>query len=277
MHTVAHLQKLLESFDKEGRRGASNKELKATWDHLFESAGVPMSPPSAKSFEAYYKSMHSKKMHGGGGTARMKKSQSGGGGKKKRVLTLKRREDGAARKTRRAGRQEGGAAVTLAGAPLSYGGAAPGLPLATYGSFIGGFSEDGGALGAMPLTRPEMSIPQSAPGYWPTVPADTGSNKVQSGGGGGTRRRKQRGGNLMDSLAMRTAGSGIPHMSTAPPNVLQTAAMAASAQPAAHSGQPEYAAWVPPPTSSLGINPSMAASIQPIGTSSLATDVWKTP
>jgi hypothetical protein len=270
MHTVAHLQKRLKEFDAAGRGGADAAALKATWGKLFESAGMPTE--SAKSFERYYKSLKmAKKQQKGGATAKARRE--GGKKKQKRVLTLKRKEGGA-RSTRRAMR--GGAAVALSGAPLSYGGAAPGLPLATYGGFITDFSKDGGALGAMPLTRPEMSIPQSAPGYWPTVPADMGSNQLPQAGGGTRRRRGQRGGSLWSSLSMRAIG-GVPYMSSVPPNTLQTAGAAGMAEAPFASGRPEAAAWST--QAGVGaplINPGAVTSIPSMAASLANPSPWQT-
>ena len=133
----------------------------------------------------------------------------------------------------------------------------------------------------MPLTRPEMSIPQSAPGYWPTVPADMGSNQVPQAGGKrgtrrGTRRAKQRGGDLLSSLSMRGAIGGIPYMSTAPPNLLQTMGAASMAEAPFASGRPEAAAWQPLSAGGPLINPGAVASIPPM-TASLANPLpWQT-
>ncbi len=247
--TIHELQKKLKSFDAKGRGNADAGVLQHAWKSLF---GIQMSRESAKSFEAYYKDMKMASTKG----KKTRSAQPAMGGKRKGgPMTLKHRKAGhGSRKSRRTQKQRGGAAFTLSGAPLSYGGAAPGLPLATYGDFIKSLAQDGGALDAIPVTMPEPSIPQSPPGYWPSVPGDMGSNKVPQAGG---RRhtRKQKGGGLLETLSLR---SFLP---TVPPSALQTGGTTFAGQLPPPSGRPEVAAWSPQSTGAPLINPGTVASI----------------
>jgi hypothetical protein len=155
----------------------------------------------------------------------------------------------AKKQTTRRRKQRGGAA------PLNYV-MTPGMPLATWGQFPVEVDTDPGSIKDLDVYFHD-SLPLSPPGYWPNVPADMGSNKFVASGG--TRRhRKQRGGNLLESLAMRPIFTA-----TAPPNVLQIAANAWAGSPEAipTPASAVHYTWSPASAAGAPINPGRITEI----------------
>ena len=164
-----------------------------------------------------------------------------------------------AKKTRKRAtsrKQRGGAA------PLDYT-MTPGIPLATWGQFPVEVDTDPGSIKDLDVYFHD-SLPLSAPGYWPSVPADMGSNKFVANGGMRRRnkkmrtRRRQRGGNLLESLVMRPIFTA-----TAPPNIAQIAANAWAGSPAAIPTPPSavHYTWSPAGASGTLIDPGRVTQI----------------
>jgi hypothetical protein len=189
MPSIKEVQRKLAEFNRAARQASAPDAYAAAWKRIFHQ---DLSDAAAKSFAQYYREMRSKQ---------------------------------SSRKTVRRRKQHGGVA------PVNYQ-TVPGLLTNTYGQFPVEVDTDPASLDALSggVYPPNMSIPLSKPGFWPTVPADMGSNKV---GGARQRRRatrrrsgkrratrRQRGGNLLDSLAMRP----LPYIATPYPNVAQVAA-----------------------------------------------------
>jgi hypothetical protein len=193
MPSIKQIQGELAKFDHAARSTETPDAFKALWKRIFNKE---LSDAAAKSFTQYYKEMRSKS-----GARKHRKTQSGG---------------------RRRRTQRGGAAFSLPSTPVNYGGTVPGLLQNTYGQFPVEVDTDPASIRDLDVYFHD-SLPLSRPGYWPTVPADMGSNKV-----GGSRRRrghrsrrvrrKQSGGNLLDSLAMRP----FPYIAGTPPGPIQS-------------------------------------------------------
>lgn len=184
MKTVLELQDQLRTFDTFARTNSDPRSLQSKWSELFDTS---LHANEANAFASYYREMRSN-THG---------SRS--------------RRHSRRRNTRKA--MKGGSA------PLSYQ-MVPGANVAVYGRFPVEADTD-------PATIRDLDVYWqsgltgtcgSGTAYWPSVPADMGSNKV--GGGrrrrrGRTMRRKMRGGNMLESLISR------PVLSTVPENLLQ--------------------------------------------------------
>lgn len=192
MPSIKQIQGQLAAFDRAARHAESPDAIRKTWKRIFDKE---LSAVAAKSFSQYYKEMRSKQ----------RKTQRGGRRTRRRTYRRGRRV------------QRGGVA------PVNYG-TVPGVLAQTYGQFPVEVDTDPSSIRDLDVYFHD-SLPLSKPGYWPTVPADMGTNKV----GGRRRGRKtqrrgrdrgtQRGGNLLDSLAMRP----IPFISTPYPNIIQSA------------------------------------------------------
>ena len=190
MPSVRQIQEKLKAFDSAARHTETPDGFSAAWKRIFNQ---DLSEAGAKSFARYYKDMRSK--------------------------TSQKRS----RRTMRRRRQQGGAYTPLPQAPVSYG-MVPGILTNTYGNFPVEVDTDPSSIKDLDVYFHD-SLPLSRAGYWPTVPADMGSNKVGGGSRRGkkgrkTRRRsskKQRGGNLLESLNMR------PYVASPYPNIIQTA------------------------------------------------------
>jgi hypothetical protein len=165
MPSIKEIQRKLSEFNRAAQRADSAEAYSAAWKRIFHK---DLSTAAAKSFAQYYREMRSK------------------------------RSSQHRRKTMR--KQRGGDSSP---APVNYQ-TVPGLLTNTYGQFPVEVDTDPASLDALSggVYPPNMSIPLSKPGFWPTVPADMGSNKV---GGArrytktqrrGSRRQKQRGGRI---------------------------------------------------------------------------------
>jgi hypothetical protein len=170
-----------------------------------------------------------------------------------RLKITQKKQKGRAKKTRKASKKQRGGM-----APINDYAMTPGMPVATYGNFPTELATNGTALHDLDVFF-QNSLPISPPGYWPSVPANMGSNQV-----GGSRRyrrntrRKQRGGNLMSSLEVRP----IPFLSSAPPNILQTSAHSWSGNPTQFpAAGPEFPAWQPHNSAGNLITPNTIATI----------------
>jgi hypothetical protein len=156
----------------------------------------------------------------------------------------------------------------------------PGLPVQTYGNFPVEVDTDPSSIKDLDVYFHD-SLPLSPPGYWPTVPADMGTNTVPSahiaaqasvpnmpmkGGRRGrkslrmrrlrsrsSRKQKQRGGDLLATLSMRS----LPFNPTPYPNPIQSAATlwsgATTSSPAPAS--PVQHTWTSAGLPGQGINP----------------------
>ena len=228
MPSVKMIQRQLAAFDRAARTAGSPDAYKSAWKRIFKQ---DLSDASAKSFERYYKKMRS------------------------------------SRGTRR--KQRGGAAYNSAPAPAHFPQMTPGAYVEKYGQFPIAVDTDPSSLKDLDVYFGD-SLPRSPPGYWPTVPANMGSNKV-----GGARRRsrkgrrshrrtrrrvsRQRGGNLLDSLAMRP----VPYISTPYPNVIQSAAnaWAGGTAPVPSPASPVSHTWELRGPQGTAINPGLVANI----------------
>lgn len=234
MATVLEIQKKLKEFDAVARTTSDSSQLETTWRRLFSQR---LGPEAASSFTRFYREMRKSNTvkHGKKASRRMAKT--------------------AQKKHRKTGRrtQRGGAA------PLGYT-MTPGLPVKTFGEFPVEAATDPQSIKDLDVFWQSGHGPSAPPAYWPSVPADMGSNKVQTGGGRRRKtRRAQRGGSLMDSLAMR---SPFPFNGTVPQNMLQTVASAWSGTPAAASANPVDPAWTLKSDSAGGpINPAVVAPV----------------
>jgi hypothetical protein len=150
MPSIKEIQRKLAEFNKSAQRIDKPEGYAAAWKRIF---GKDLSGPAAKGFAQYYREMRSKRVS----------------------RTTRRRRNGV---------QRGGVA------PVNYV-TVPGILSNTFGTYPVEVDTDPASLDALSggVYPPNMSIPLSKPGFWPTVPADMGSNKV----GGGTRRRHHRG------------------------------------------------------------------------------------
>ena len=235
MPSIKQVQDQLAAFDRSARSaaaGGSPDAYKTAWKRIFHK---DLSETAAKSFARYYKEMRSKSR------SRARKTLRGG---------ARRR------------RQAGGAAYSLPSTPVNYG-TGPGLFTNTYGAFPVEVDTDPASLKDLDVYFHD-SLPLSKAGYWPTVPADMGSNKV-----GGRRRgrktlrrrgsRKQRGGNLLDSLSMRP----FPYISTPYPNIIQSAAntLSGGTTPVPSPASPVVHTWTPQSGMGAGINPGLVTNI----------------
>jgi hypothetical protein len=231
MPSIKEVQRSLAAFDRAARHAASPDALKTTWKRVFKK---DLSTTAAESFARYYKMMRSKgkKTHKGGRRLR--------------------------RATQR--RQRGGAAYTLPSTPVNYG-MVPGLLTQTYGQFPVPVDTDPSSLRDLDVYFHD-SLPLSPKGFWPTVPADMGSNKVGGGRRRRTqrhRRRAQRGGNLLDSLYMRP----FPYVSTPYPNIIQSATntFSGGTSPVPTPSSPVNYTWQPQSGQGAGINPGLVTNI----------------
>ena len=238
--TVLEIQNKLKEFDAVARATSDSSQLQSAWHRLFSQR---MSPDAASSFTRFYREMRK--------SGTMKRSATHAAAKKGKKSMKQRKGKGNRKAVSR--KQHGGAA------PLGYT-MTPGLPVTTFGSFPVEADTDPQTIKDLDVFWQSGHGPSAPPAYWPTVPADMGSNKVQSGGTRKTRRSKQRGGSLLDSLAMRSTPA--PFIATAPPNMLQTAASSWSGQPAAASANPVDHAWTLKSDSAGGmINPAVVAPV----------------
>jgi hypothetical protein len=231
MPSIKEIQSKLAAFDRAARGSHGSDAYKSAWKRIFKQ---DLSNASAKSFERYYKKMRSK-----------------------------------ARSTRRQRRQQGGGTDSTP-APVSYT-MTPGLYVEQYGKFPIAVDTDPSSLKELDVYFGD-SLPRSPAGYWPTVPANMGSNKV-----GGARRRRgtrrgrrahrrhrtrratQRGGNLLDSLAMRP----VPFIATPYPNMIQglSNAWAGATTPVPAPASPVSHTWELRGSQGQAINPGLVSNI----------------
>jgi hypothetical protein len=223
MPSIKEIQRKLAAFDRAGRVAGVPDAYKSAWKRIFNQ---DLSDASAKSFERYYKNMRSKSHR---------------------------------RSTRK---QRGGMA------PVNYT-MTPGLYVEQYGQFPIAVDTDPSSLKELDVYFGD-SLPRSPAGYWPTVPADMGTNKV-----GGRRRRRtqrrgrrasrtrrdrrQRGGNLLDSLAMRP----VPYIGTPYPNMIQSVSNAWSGGTTTIPAPPSPVShtWNLQGSQGTAINPRLVANI----------------
>ena len=213
MTSIAAIHEGLAAFDSAARKSDSPDDIVASWSGIFKQS---MNAESAKSFSQYYKEMRSKTR------------SNSSGGKRARKITR---------------RMKGG---SLTPAPIDFT-VTPGMPVQTYGNFPVEVDTDPSSIKDLDVYFHD-SLPLSKAGYWPTVPADMGTNTVPSapiatqasvpnmkGGRRGrkslrmrrlrsrsSRKQKQRGGDLLATLNMRS----IPFNPTPYPNPVQSAASA---------------------------------------------------
>jgi hypothetical protein len=232
MPSVRQIQQKLKEFDAAARHTENPDGFKAAWKRIFNQN---LSDAGAKSFARYYKEMRSK-------TSR------------KARRTMRRR-------------QSAGAYTPLPQAPVNYG-TTPGVLASTMGRFPVEVDTDAASIKDLDVYFHD-SLPLSKAGYWPTVPADMGSNKV----GGGRRRkgsrkthkgrktrkggRKQRGGNLMESLNMRG------YVASPYPNMIQSAVNAwqGGVPPIPSPSSPVSHTWQPQSQGVNLINPGLVTHI----------------
>jgi len=268
--SIKQIQGELARFDHAARKTESPVAFKALWKRIFHKE---LSDAAAKSFARYYKEMRSKT----GKTVKHHKTQRGG-----------------------ARRQRGGAAYTLPSAPVNYAGTVPGLLTETYGQFPVEVDMDPASIRDLDVYFHD-SLPLSRPGFWPTVPADMGSNKVggdrtkrvkhgrktyrQAKRGEASRRqakrgeakrrasRKQRGGNLLDSLAMRP----FPFAASAPPNTIQSLSNSFSGgtTPVPSPSSPVNYTWNLGGSTGVPINPGLVSNIGSDFSRSTVPPLWQ--
>ncbi len=227
-HSIKQIHAQLQKFDTAARHAADHNGIAAAWKRIFDQE---LSPAAAKGFAQYYREMRSKtsrKMH-----------------KKSRRVTRRHRRN----------QRAGG---TLTPAPYPAQAMVPGMPVQTYGNFPVEVDTDPASIKDLDVYFHD-SLPLSKAGYWPSVPANMGSNKV-----GGSRRRRGtrrlRGGNLMDSIAMRT----VPYLSTPYPNVIQSLSNSWSGNPTPvpAPSSPVQHTWQPVSNGMAGvINPGAVSNI----------------
>lgn len=187
MVSLKELQTKLKKFSTAAHSCNSADEIATAWHSVFRDN---LSQKSAKCFANYYREMRSKSAKHGGVRRKTQRRH-----RVKRV-------------------QRGGVA------PVNYN-MTPGLYTQTYGKFPVEVDMDPASIKDLDVYFHD-SLPLSPPGYWPTVPADMGSNKVgggRRGRGGRKTRRRQRGGNLLESLKMMPL---LPAIATPYPNVIQS-------------------------------------------------------
>jgi hypothetical protein len=246
--TIAKIQKQLKDFDRFARQSVQRNDpvasLQSKWEALFDKS---MSAQSAKSFAHYYKKMASNKKRGG-----------------RRSLSQMRKTR-KSQKMRKTLRMRGGAASVLSPATLDYQ-MVPGANIQMYGRFPVEADTDPATIRDMDVYfNSGMSRTCGTENSARQVPADMGSNKV-----GGTRKRRHRrsmkhtGGSLMESLQVH------PYVSTAPPNLFQTAANAWSGNPASvpAPASPVQYTWTPSSHGTAGI-------IDPTGVTNIGSDFSK--
>ena len=241
MTTVLEIQNKLKEFNAVARTSSDSSLLQTTWQRLFSQR---LGPEAARSFADFYREMRKSNT--------VKHSTKGGKKASRRLTSAKTIVQ---KKHRKTGRrlQRGGAA------PLGYT-MTPGLPVKTFGEFPIEAATDSQSIKDLDVFWQSGHGPSAPPAYWPTVPADMGSNKVpQAGGGRRNTRRAQRGGSLMETITMR---SPFSYISTVPQNTLQTAAGAWSGTPAAVSSNPVDPAWTLKSDSAGGpLNPAVVAPV----------------
>ena len=234
MTSIAAIHEGLKAFDSAARKASTPDDIATVWSGIFKQS---MDAESAKSFSQYYREMRSKTQRRNGGK-RTRKAMKGG-------------------------------SYNLAGAPLDYT-VTPGLPVQTYGSFPVEVDTDPSSIKDLDVYFHD-SLPLSKAGYWPTVPADMGTNTVSQKGGRRLRsssskrssrisrrktlrqRRKQRGGDLLATLNMRS----LPFNPTPYPNPVQSAASAWSGAttPIPAPASPVQHTWSLAGMPGQGINP----------------------
>ena len=154
VHSIAEVKHKLEAFDKFARKTGDTKALQKKWHSLF---GTELTERSAKSFVVHYREMRSKHTRGS----------------KSRRRTLK---------------QRGGVAQ------LSYV-MTPGADVSVYGRFPVEVDTDPGSIRDLDVYF-QNALTFSCGNkneYWPTVPANMGSNQVGGRRGRTNRNRKGRG------------------------------------------------------------------------------------
>lgn len=249
MKTITQLRKDMSAFDSFARTHLDSDDLQEKWKHIFDST---LSKESADAFVAYYRKMK--------------------------------------RNTQKTKKMKGG----MVGAPLTYT-MTPGANVSVYGQFPVAVDNDAASIRDLDvffqsaLTRDCGNPAQAAAFPHPTT--EMGTNQV-----GGRRRksrrsnarktqrknrknmnrrgsRRQRGGSLMTTLGYH------PFLATAPPNIIQSAANAASGgvNPIPFPGAPTVHNWNYVSNGTVGvIDPGL---VTPIGTSfsKLAgQDPWQT-
>jgi hypothetical protein len=216
MPSIAEVQRKLKAFDTFARRSDDTKALQKKWHSIF---GTKLTELSAKSFVTHYREMRSKSTRG----------------HKNKKSTRRRRQYGGV-------------------APLNYV-MTPGADVSVYGRFPVEVDTDPGSIKDLDVYFQDaltLSCGTKSE-FWPTVPANMGSNQVGAGSRTNRRRkerksrkgkritmrrRKQRGGDIFDTIGSwvgntytSTTGLALPTLdpisrpafSTVYPNPLQTA------------------------------------------------------
>jgi hypothetical protein len=243
--TLRDIQFRLRSLHRFLKETHATSTVQSTWNDMF---GVPISKKDTDYFLNYYREMYKKRAAKRTVRHRVKRVQ-----KSRRVKKSLR--------ARRMNRTRGGS-YNLTGAPLSYS-MTPGMTADVYGRFPTEIATDPASIQNLDqfygsaLTRGcgiENSTRQ--------VPETMGSNKV-----GGRRTfkgkrkgsRKQKGGDLLQSLAMR--GFPLPYGASAPPNVIQTMATSVAGEPAFPSSSPVDSTWTYRSAAATPFDPSLASKI----------------
>ena len=247
MRSIADVQRKLKAFDHFARNSDDTKALRKKWRGLFDT---DLTEVSAKSFVAHYREMRSKSTRG-------------------RKINKKTRRG---RKAQRA--QRGGTA------PLNYV-MTPGADVSVYGRFPVEVDTDPGSIKDLDVyfqNALTLGCGNNTE-FWPTVPANMGSNQVggarrtnrnrnrnRRGRKGRTgrntmRRNRQRGGDIFDNLGswLGNTYTGItnqappslddisrPMFATVYPNTFQQSYSAATGMVPANYPQPpepEKRAW----------------------------------
>jgi hypothetical protein len=239
MSTIKELHTKLAQFDTFARAHSENpRDLQTTWRALFGN-DVALPTNAAKAFATYYKEMRSK-------TGRTLKSTR-----------------------RRSRKQRGGAA------PLSY--------TMTPGAFVDVYGKFPVEVGTDPASIRDLDVFWQSgltgtcgqnTAYWPTVPANMGSNQV-----GGKRQRTikrrrgrpMKGGNMLESLTYR------PVISTAPPNMAQIGYNHVTGVPGFAPANPVQHSWGYMSNGTAGvINPGVVTEIQGDMTKLASPAPWQT-
>jgi len=153
MPSIANVQHKLKAFDAFARRSTSTSALRKKWHSLF---GTDLSELSAKSFVTHYREMRSKSTRGHKNVKKTRRSQRGG-----------------------------------VGAPLNYV-MTPGANVSVYGRFPVEVDTDPGSIKDLDVyfqNALTLGCGNNTE-FWPTVPANMGSNQV--GGRRTNRNRKGR-------------------------------------------------------------------------------------
>jgi len=242
MPSIAGIQHKLKAFDTFARRSDNTDALRKKWHALF---GTDLTEVSAKSFAAHYREMRSKSTRGHKSNKKSRRGRKG---------------------------QRGGV-----GAPLNYV-MTPGANVSVYGRFPVEVDTDPGSIKDLDVYfQSALTLGcGNKTEFWPTVPANMGSNQVggrrgnrkgrntrkgRKGGKARTMRRRQRGGDVFDTIGS-WLGNGYtsvigaapptlddisrPAFSTVYPNVLQRSYMGYSGEVPGNypaPSQPEKATW----------------------------------